>query len=84
MFIKRFENRCSYIFVHIILIKVLKDELEILKQDCFCRKPNPGLFFEQAFLRNINLKESLMIGDSDNDFFAAKNAGCNFLNVNDL
>ena len=64
--------------------KGFKGELEILKKDCFCRKPNPGLLFEQSFLRNINLKESLMIGDSDNDFFAAKNAGCNFLNINDL
>ena len=60
------------------------DELSILKTDCFCRKPNPGLFFEQAFFRNINLKESLMIGDSNNDLYAAKNAGCSFLNVNDL
>ncbi len=64
--------------------KGFKGELEVLKYSCFCRKPNPGLFFEQAFLRNINLKESLMIGDSDNDLFAAKNAGCNFLNVNKL
>ena len=64
--------------------KGFKGELEILKHDCFCRKPNPGLLFEQSFLRNINLKESLMIGDSDNDFFAAKNAGCNFLNINEL
>ena len=64
--------------------KGFKGELEILKKDCFCRKPYPGLLFEQSFLRNINLKESLMIGDSDNDFFAAKNAGCNFLNINDL
>ena len=64
--------------------KGFKGELEILKKDCFCRKPNPGLLFEQSFLRNINLKESLMIGDSDNDFFAAKNAGCNFLNINEI
>ncbi len=59
-------------------------EIEILKRDCFCRKPNPGLFFEQAFLRNIDLKESLMIGDSDKDYMAAKNAGCSFLSVNEL
>tara|TARA_A100001035_G_scaffold155693_1_gene122931 strand:+ start:1142 stop:2386 length:1245 start_codon:yes stop_codon:yes gene_type:complete len=64
--------------------KGYKGELEFLKYDCFCRKPNPGLFFEQAFLRNINLKESLMIGDSDYDLFAAENAGCKFLNINDL
>ena len=59
-------------------------EIPILKKDCFCRKPSPGLFFEQAFLRNINLKESLMIGDSDVDLLAAKNAGCDFFSVNDL
>ena len=61
-----------------------KGELKFLKYDCFCRKPNPGLLIEQAFLRNINLNESLMIGDSENDLFAAKNAGCNFLNINEL
>ncbi len=64
--------------------KGFEGEIQILKQDCFCRKPNPGLFFEQSFLRNIDLKESLMIGDSQNDLFAALNAGCKFLNVNDL
>ena len=64
--------------------KGYEGEIEILKYDCFCRKPNPGQFFEQSFLRNINLKDSLMIGDSDYDLLAAQNAGCNFLNVNDL
>ena len=61
-----------------------KDEIQILKTDCFCRKPNPGLFFEQSFSRNIDLKESLMIGDSYDDLMASKNAGCSFLSVNDL
>ena len=64
--------------------KGYQDEIPLLKRDCFCRKPNPGLFLEQSFFRNINLKESLMIGDSDIDSLAAMNAGCNFLNVNDL
>ena len=64
--------------------KGYQDEIPLLKRDCFCRKPNPGLFLEQSFFRNINLKESLMIGDSDIDCLAAMNAGCNFLNVNDL
>ncbi|MBO8221396.1 HAD-IIIA family hydrolase [Prochlorococcus marinus] len=64
--------------------KGYQGEISILKKDCFCRKPNPGLFLEQAFFRNIDLKKSLMIGDSDNDYLAAMNAGCNFLNVNDL
>ena len=64
--------------------KGFKKELITLKQDCFCRKPNPGLFLEQAFLRNIDLNQSLMIGDSDNDLYAAENSGCKFINVLDL
>ena len=59
-------------------------EVPILKLDCFCRKPNPGMFLEQAFLRNIDLSKSLMIGDSLTDQMAAKNAGCNFYFVDDL
>ena len=64
--------------------KGYEGEIPLLKKDCFCRKPNPGLFYEQAFFRNIDLKESLMIGDSDNDLMASMNAGCKFLHVNDL
>ncbi len=64
--------------------KGYEKEIPLLKRDCFCRKPNPGLFIEQAFLRNINLKESLMIGDSKVDALAAKNAGCSFLKVQEL
>ena len=45
---------------------------------------NPGLFFEQAFLRNIDLSNSLMIGDSTVDKLAAENAGCKYKHVNDL
>ena len=59
-------------------------EVEILKRDCFCRKPNPGLFFEQSFLRNIDLNKSLMIGDSDKDYLSALNAGCEFKYINEL
>ena len=59
-------------------------EFNLLKKDCFCRKPNPGLFFEQAFYRNIQLNDSLMIGDSEVDFVASKKAGCFFKYVNKL
>ena len=61
-----------------------ENEVLALKRDCFCRKPNPGLFFEQAFLRNINLGESLMIGDSEADARAAKNSGCKFIQIDNL
>ena len=58
-------------------------EILILKK-IVLQKAKSWTFFEQAFFRNIDLKESLMIGDSENDFFASMNAGCNFLNINDL
>ena len=59
-------------------------EVSLLKKVCFCRKPNPGMFFEQAFLRNIDLSNSLMIGDSDIDKEASQNAGCMFKNIDNL
>ena len=61
-----------------------KNEIKYLKVDCFCRKPRPGLIIKEAFLRNIDLKKSLMIGDSKDDELAAKNAGINFTNVCEL
>ena len=59
-------------------------EVKSLKKDCFCRKPKPGMILEQAFLRNIDLKNSLFIGDSISDRDAALNAGVNFMNVNSI
>ena len=37
-----------------------QEQIESLKINCFCRKPNPGMFFEAAFNRNINLENSLI------------------------
>ena len=33
-----------------------QDEILNLKQDCFCRKPKPGMFLHESYLRNIDLK----------------------------
>ena len=55
-----------------------KNELSALKINCFCRKPNPGMIFEQAFKRNIYLEKSLFIGDSIADEEAARRANVNF------
>jgi D-glycero-D-manno-heptose 1,7-bisphosphate phosphatase len=43
---------------------------------CSCRKPQPGLLFEAARTHDIELATSWMIGDSDRDVEAGKNAGC--------
>lgn len=46
------------------------------KIDCDCRKPKPGLLLQAAQDFNIDLSQSYMIGDSENDVKAGKNAGC--------
>jgi D,D-heptose 1,7-bisphosphate phosphatase len=45
------------------------------KIDCECRKPKPGLLLKAAKDWNIDLANSLMIGDSDRDCQAGINAG---------
>ena len=46
------------------------------KIDCDCRKPKPGLLLQAAKDFNIDISQSVMIGDSDNDVKAGQNAGC--------
>ncbi|MGA3199235.1 MAG: HAD family hydrolase [Halobacteriota archaeon] len=43
---------------------------------CNCRKPTPGMLLDAASSRGIDLPASWMIGDSDIDVEAGKNAGC--------
>lgn len=45
------------------------------KCNCDCRKPKPGLLLQAAKDFNIDLSESYMIGDSERDVEAGKNAG---------
>ena len=46
------------------------------KIDCDCRKPKAGLFLQAAKDFNIDLTQSIMIGDSYNDIVAGVKAGC--------
>jgi histidinol-phosphate phosphatase family protein len=43
---------------------------------CSCRKPAPGMLLRAASEHHIDLTGSWMIGDSDKDVRAGKNAGC--------
>jgi D-glycero-D-manno-heptose 1,7-bisphosphate phosphatase len=56
------------------------EEIKICPHDdddnCFCRKPKPGLIFEAAEKYLIDLKNSFMIGDGWKDIVAGKTAGC--------
>ena len=51
-------------------------EVEELKIVCECRKPKAGLLLKAAKDFNIDLSQSWMIGDSENDVLAGRNAGC--------
>lgn len=54
-----------------------------LDPPCRCRKPEPGMLLEAARSRNLDLAASWMIGDSDCDIQAGKNAGCRTARLSD-
>jgi D-glycero-D-manno-heptose 1,7-bisphosphate phosphatase len=43
---------------------------------CECRKPKPGMLLSAAKQFDVNLSESILIGDSETDKQAADAAGC--------
>ncbi len=43
--------------------------------DCDCRKPHPGMFLKAAKELNIDLVNSVLVGDSERDITAAHSAG---------
>lgn len=57
--------------------KGYEGEISELKMECECRKPKPGMLYQAAKDFNIDLNQSWMIGDSENDIKAGIAAGCN-------
>lgn len=51
-------------------------EVAELKIVCNCRKPKPGMLLKAAEDYNIDLSQSYMVGDDENDVKAGKAAGC--------
>lgn len=51
-------------------------EVPELKIECDCRKPKPGMLLKAADDYNIDLSQSWMVGDGENDILAGKAAGC--------
>ena len=47
-----------------------------LMQHCDCRKPSPKMILDLAQKHDINLAQSIMIGDRDTDVEAGQSAGC--------
>ena len=56
--------------------KGFENEVPELKINCDCRKPKPGMLFKAMIDYNLDLSQSWIIGDSQNDILAGKNAGC--------
>jgi D-glycero-D-manno-heptose 1,7-bisphosphate phosphatase len=51
-------------------------EIDSYRQQCFCRKPQPGLLLQAAEELHIDLSQSWMIGDRVSDLQAGAAAGC--------
>ena len=64
--------------------KGFKNELKKLKKNCKNRKPNNGMFLLANKANNIDFNKSVMIGDSKNDYFAAKKTKIKFIGVGGL
>ncbi|MBR2523955.1 MAG: D-glycero-beta-D-manno-heptose 1,7-bisphosphate 7-phosphatase [Clostridiales bacterium] len=56
--------------------KGYEGEIPELKIECECRKPKPGLLIKAAEEFNIDLSQSWMAGDDENDIKAGIEAGC--------
>ncbi len=56
--------------------KGYEGEIPELKFDCDCRKPKPGMLLQAAEDFHIDLSNSWMVGDSENDVQCGLNAGC--------
>ena len=48
---------------------------EIYKRKCNCRKPKPQMFLDAQTDYEINMDQSIMIGDKPSDLIAAESAG---------
>ncbi len=57
-------------------------EIPELKVECDCRKPKSGMILQAAKDFNIDLSESFMIGDGENDVRAGIAAGCKSILIN--
>lgn len=62
--------------------KGYEGEVPELKIECDCRKPKPGMLLKAAGDYNIDLSQSYMIGDGENDVKAGLAAGCKTVLIN--
>lgn len=63
--------------------KGYEGELPEYKIECECRKPKPGMLLKAAEDFNIDLSQSWMVGDEENDIKAGIAAGCKTVLLSD-
>ncbi|WP_286232613.1 D-glycero-beta-D-manno-heptose 1,7-bisphosphate 7-phosphatase [Thalassotalea sediminis] len=68
------QHHCSITDVYFCPHHPTKGKGQYLKA-CECRKPKPGMILNAAKAHNINLKQSVFIGDKISDMQAAESAG---------
>ena len=56
--------------------------IERYRQTCECRKPNPGMILRAAADHNLDIRSSVMIGDTTQDVLAGHRAGLSTILVN--
>ena len=68
------------------------DDIEILdiyicphhwNEECFCRKPKPGMFLQASKDHLFRLDKTLYIGDDPRDVEAALNAGTDYILISE-
>ena len=60
------------------------EEIRALKVLCKCRKPSPAMLNYIETDHSINIRKSIIIGDSEIDFQLAKNSGCQFFHTSEF
>ena len=61
--------------------KGFKGEIKKFKVNCNCRKPKIGLFINATKKFNIDIKNSLFVGNSQNDFYASKKMKLKYFHI---
>ena len=79
-----FSNHDFKILTRWMLLEFESRQIDILdifycphapNDNCSCRKPMPGMFLEAQKKYNIDMKNSWIIGDKEEDIIAANNSG---------
>jgi D-glycero-D-manno-heptose 1,7-bisphosphate phosphatase len=59
-----------------LMLDAIKVCYHAQSEGCYCRKPKPGMLLEAASEFEIDLTQSIMVGDRIGDMVAGKAAGC--------